>query len=284
MIASASLRRRKVPQKALTFLGCVLILAFALVPFLWMLNVSITPEQETFARDIQYIPYNATLDNYLNVLEVMPFTHFFQNSTIIAVVTTVLSLLLSVFASYSMARYRFRGRKPLIASLLLVYMLPGVVLLVPLMVIFQSLKLMNTYAGLILAESTHVLPFAIWLLTGYFAALPKELEESAMVDGATPVGALFRIVLPLAAPGVVAAGMFAFIASWNNFLYAFMFTSGDETRTLPVAMRFLVGGESDFYWGGVSAAAVMTTVPVAAVFLLFQRYLIQGLTSGSVKG
>ena len=284
MMSTATLRRSKAPQKILTFLGSVLILSFALVPFLWMFNVSITPEQETFARDIQYIPLHPTLANYLNVLEVMPFTHFFKNSTIIAVVTTLLSLLLSVFASYSMARYRFRGRKPLIASLLLVYMLPGIVLLVPLMVIFQSLKLMNTYAGLILAESTHVLPFAIWLLTGYFAALPKELEEAAMVDGATPVGALFRVVLPLALPGVVAAGMFAFIASWNNFLYAFMFTSGDDTRTLPVAMRFLVGGESDFFWGGVSAAAVMTTVPVASIFLLFQRYLIHGLTSGSVKG
>jgi ABC-type glycerol-3-phosphate transport system permease component len=273
-----------VPQKALTVLGSLLIVGFSLLPFVWMIIVSITPEQQTFARGVQYFPSEPTIENYFNVFTVIPFAKYFKSSSIVAVATTALGLLLSVFASYSLARYRFAGRKPLVASLLLVYMLPGIVLLIPLMVIFRTLQLLNTYPGLVLAESTHVLPFAIWLLTGYFAALPKELEEAAMVDGATPVGALFRIVLPLALPGVVAAGLFAFIASWNNFLFAFMFTSSEDTRTLPVAMRFFVGGEQGVYWSTVSASAIMTTVPVALLFLVFQRYLIQGLTSGSVKG
>ncbi len=277
-------RRHKVPQKLLTILGSVLILAFALLPFLWMLNVSLIPEDQTFTRGIQYFPTEPTLENYVMVFAQMPFLQYFKSSAIVAVCTTALGLLLSVFASYAMARYRFAGRKPLIASLLLVYMLPGIVLLIPLMIIFGTFGLMNSYLGLILAESTHVLPFAIWLLTGYFASLPKELEEAAMVDGATPIGALFRVVLPIAVPGVVAAGLFAFIASWNNFLFAFMFTSGEDVRTLPVALRFLVGGESDFPWGSISASAIMTTTPVALLFLVFQRYLVRGLTSGAVRG
>jgi multiple sugar transport system permease protein len=277
-------RRHKVPQKLLTILGSALILAFALLPFLWLLNVSLTPQEMTFAFGVQYFPIAPTLDNYVSVFTEMPFAQYFKSSAIVAVSTTALGLLLSVFASYAMARYRFAGRKPLIASLLLVYMLPGIVLLIPLMIIFGTLGLMNSYPGLILAESTHVLPFAIWLLVGYFASLPKELEEAAMVDGATPIGALFRVVLPLALPGVVAAGLFAFIASWNNFLFAFMFTSGEDVRTLPVALRFLVGGESDFPWGSIAASAILTTMPVALLFLTFQRYLVRGLTSGAVRG
>jgi ABC-type glycerol-3-phosphate transport system permease component len=144
--------------------------------------------------------------------------------------------------------------------------------------------MINTYQSLILAETTHAVPFAVWLLTGYFAALPRELEESALVDGCTPLQALIRIVLPISVPGIVAAGLFVFIASWNNFLFAFMFTSGEQVRTLPVVTRFFVQGEADFHWGIIMASAVMTTLPVALLFLFFQRYLIRGLTAGSVKG
>ena len=145
-------------------------------------------------------------------------------------------------------------------------------------------ELFNTYLGLILAESTHALPFAIWMLTNYFASLPRELEEAAQVDGCTRVGALVRVVVPLAVPGIVAAALFVFIASWNELLFAFMFTSGEDVRTLPVLLRGFIPSETGVSWGIVTAGAVTATLPVAAAFLVFQRYLVRGLASGAVKG
>jgi ABC-type glycerol-3-phosphate transport system permease component len=198
-------------------------------------------------------------------------------------VTTV-AIVLSVFAAYAFARFNFRGRRLLIVSLLLIYMLPGILLLVPMMVIFRTLGILNTYPALILAESTHAVPFAVWLLTNYFASLPRELEEAAQVDGCDRIGAMLRIALPLAVPGLVAAALFVFIASWNNFLFAFMFTSGENVRTLPVLLRMFAMGESSVQWGKIMAGAVLTTLPVAAAFLFFQRYLIRGLAAGAVKG
>jgi multiple sugar transport system permease protein len=261
-----------------------LILAYCLLPFLWMFIVSIAEEHSQFVRQLEYLPSHPTLDNYREVFVVMPFARYFGNSMLVAVATMLLTLAVSVTAAYAFVRFQFPGRKVMILGMLLVYMLPSIVLLVPLLVIFRTLGMINTYQSLILAETTHAVPFAVWLLTGYFAALPRELEESALVDGCTPFQALIRIVLPLSVPGIVAAGLFVFIASWNNFLFAYMFTSGEEVRTLPVVTRFFVQGEADFHWGIIMASAVLTTLPVAALFLFFQRYLIRGLTAGSVKG
>jgi ABC-type glycerol-3-phosphate transport system permease component len=202
----------------------------------------------------------------------------------VAVVVTTLAIAISITAAYALARYRFPGRTLLIIFLLVVYLIPGIVLLMPMMVIFRTLKLSNTYGALILAESTHAVPFAVWLLMNYFASLPRDLEDAGLVDGCTRLGALVRIVLPLATPGIIAAALFVFIGSWNNFLFAFMLTSGEEVRTLPVLLRLFVGGDSGVYWGTVMAGAVLTTLPVALIFLFFQRYLVSGLSAGAVKG
>ena len=261
-----------------------MVLAYCLLPFVWMFIVSIAEAQSQFVRELEYIPSRPTFQNYFEVFEVMPFARYFMNSMLVAVATVLLTLSVSVTAAYAFARFQFPGRKIMILAMLLVYMLPSIVLLVPLLVIFKNLGLINTYQSLILAETTHAVPFAVWLLTGAFAALPRELEESALVDGCTPFQALLRIVLPLSVPGIIAAGLFVFIASWNNFLFAFMFTSGEDVRTLPVVTRFFVQGEADFHWGIIMACAVLTTLPVALLFLFFQRYLIRGLTAGSVKG
>jgi len=262
----------------------VLIVFFVLAPFYWMLNIALTPEQQTFTHGIQYLPIGMTLENFSGIFTAVAFGRAFLNSVVVAVSVTVLAIGLSVFAAYAFARFNFRGRRLLIVSLLLIYMLPGILLLVPMMVIFRTLGILNTYPALILAESTHAVPFAVWLLTNYFASLPRELEEAAQVDGCNRVGAMLRIALPLAAPGLVAAALFVFIASWNNFLFAFMFTSGENVRTLPVLLRMFAMGESSVQWGKIMAGAVLTTLPVAAVFLFFQRYLIRGLAAGAVKG
>jgi ABC-type glycerol-3-phosphate transport system permease component len=267
-----------------TGLAAFLIVFVALAPFYWIFNIAVTPEEQSFTQGIRYLPTAFTLDNFVGIFEAVSFGRAFVNSVIVAVSVTAFSIVLSLGAAYGFARFNFRGRRLLIVSLLLIYMLPGILLLVPMMVIFRTLGILNTYPALILAEATHALPFGVWLLTNYFASLPRELEEAAQVDGCDRLGAMLRIALPLAAPGIVAAALFVFIASWNNFLFAFMFTSGESVRTLPVLLRMFVMGESGVYWGRVMAGAVLTTLPVAIAFLFFQRYLIRGLAAGAVKG
>ncbi len=265
-------------------LAAALILFFVLAPFYWVMNIALTSEEQSFTHGIHYLPVGITLANFFGIFEAVAFGRAFVNSAVVAVSVTTLAIVLSVFAAYAFARFNFRGRRLLIVSLLLIYMLPGILLLVPMMVIFRTLGILNTYPALILAESTHAVPFAVWLLTNYFASLPRELEEAAQVDGCDRLGAMLRIALPLAVPGLVAAGLFVFIASWNNFLFAFMFTSGEDVRTLPVLLRMFAMGESSVQWGKIMAGAVLTTLPVAAAFLFFQRYLIRGLAAGAVKG
>ncbi len=262
----------------------LLLLVYCLGPFFWVINVSITPEQKVFGQKVLYWPAEPTLQNYIGLFELTPFAKYMRNSFIVATSTVLLTLAASTRAAYAFARYRFPGRRALISGLLIIYMVPSVVLVVPLLIIFKNLQLINTYWALILAQSTGTIPFAVWLLTNYFASLPSELEEAAQVDGCTPVGALFRVVLPLSLPGVIAAGLFVFIVAWNDFIFAFLLTNSDDVRTLPVLMRMFVRGEAGIFWGTVMAGAMMTTVPVAFVFLFFQRYLIGGLAAGAIKG
>ena len=276
-------RRRHAEAVGLVISGALVIL-LVLLPFYLLLSVSFVPEQNLFGRSAQFIPRDVTLDNYVTLFEALPFAKFLRNSTIVASSTVVLTLLVSVPAAYSFARFRFRLRAAMMTSLLMIYIIPAVVLLVPLLILFKQFSLLNTFQGLILAESMITAPFAIWLLISFFAALPRELEYAALVDGCSPLGALIRVVLPLSLPGVVAAGLFVFITTWNHFLFAFLFTAGDDVKTLPVLMRSFVRGESGIFWGTIMASATLTTLPVAAVFLFFQRYLIRGLASGAVKG
>jgi multiple sugar transport system permease protein len=261
-----------------------LIVFIALAPFYWVTIISLTPQQEMFVRGVQYFPEHPTLENYLTVFQVAKFGRAYLNSIIVATATTLVAIFVSVFAGYAFARYRFRGRNLLIVSLLLVYMLPTIALMIPLLVIFRNLGLLNTFPGLVLAESSGAVPFATWLLTNYFASLPRDLEEAAVIDGCSPVGAMLRIALPLAIPGVVGVGLFVYINSWNSFLFPFMFTSGESVRTLPVLLRSFIRGEAGVYWGQVMAGSVMTTLPIAAAFLFFQRYLMRGMAAGAVKG
>lgn len=275
--------RRRWARNAGILLASCFILAFSLAPFLWIVITSITEEQNVFGRIVHYFPSSPTVANYGELFRVVNFGRSFRNSVFVAVTTTTLALATSLFAAYALARLRFPGRQVIVQGMLMVYLMPSIILVVPLLVIFKNLQLINTLPSLILAEATHTAPFATWLLMGYFSALPRELEESALVDGCTHVGALLRITLPLALPGIVAAGLFVFIAAWNNFLFAYMFTSGDAVRTLPVLMRSFALGEP-ILWGTSTAGAVLASLPVLFLGLFFQRYLIGGLAAGAVKG
>jgi ABC-type glycerol-3-phosphate transport system permease component len=271
-------------------LGALIILVYSLAPFAWIGIASVTPEVQPdlaapwqSTRGIHYFPAEPTLQNYALLFANVPFATYFRNSLVVATGTMALALTVASLGAYGFARFRFRGRGPLLVAMLMAYMIPSVVLLVPLLVIFRSYGLINTWPGLILAETTITAPFALLLMINYFSTLPRELEEAAQIDGCSRLGALVRIVLPLSVPGLVAADLLAFIMTWNHFLFAFLFTSTDDVKTLPVIMRLFALGEPAI-WGVSAAGAVLTTLPVALLFLLFQRMLISGLAAGALKG
>ena len=270
------------------YAGAVAVLAYSLAPFLWIFVGSITPELQgdwgqVSARRVNYFPAAPTLNNYEDLLENTPYLLYFRNSVIIATGNMFLTLLVASLGAYGFVRFRFAGRSTVLIAVLVAYTIPSVVLLVPLLVIFRSYGLVNTHLGMILAEATHSAPFVLLLMINYFSTLPRELEEAAQVDGCGRLGTLWRIMLPLSVPGLVAGGLLAFIMTWNNFLFAFLFTTTNAVKTLPVMMRLFAMGEPAV-WGTSAAGAVLTTLPVALIFLLFQRMLMSGLAAGAVKG
>jgi multiple sugar transport system permease protein len=282
--------RREVIRRLLIFLGATAILIYSLAPFVWIGIASITPEASLddaqhwqSGRDVTYFPNDPGLQNYFALFENVPFGLYFRNSAIIATGTMFLSLAVASLAAYSFVRFRFRGRGAILTSLLMAYMIPSVVLLVPLLVLFRTYGLINTHFGMMLAETTISAPFVLLLMINFFSTLPRELEEQAQVDGCGRIGALWHIVLPLSVPGLVAGGLFAFIIAWNNFLFAFLFTSTDQVKTLPVIMRLFALGEPAV-WGVSAAGAIVATMPVAILFLVFQRLFISGLAAGAIKG
>jgi ABC-type glycerol-3-phosphate transport system permease component len=254
-----------------------------------MAIASITPEIRADAskpwmsgRAIEYFPDQPTLVNYLHLFQNLPFGIYFRNSVIVATGTMLLALTVGSLGAYGFVRFRFKARAPMLLAMLMAYMIPSVVLLVPLLVIFRTYGLNNTFPGLILAESTNAAPFVLLLMINYFSTLPKELEDAAMVDGASRMQVFRMVVLPLSIPGLVAGGLFAFMAAWNNFLFAFLFTTTEATKTLPIIMRLFALGEPAV-WGISASGAMLTTLPVALLFLFFQRMIISGLAAGAVK-
>jgi len=270
--------------------GAAAILIYSLAPLAWLLIASITPELKADVtrpylsnRTVTYFPTTPSLQNYFELFANVPFALYFGNSTIIATGNMLLTLLVASLGAYGFVRFRFAGRSSLLVAMLVAYTIPSVVLLVPLLVIFRTLGLNNTHLGMILAEATHSAPFVLLLLINYFSTLPRELEEAAQVDGCGRLATLWRIVIPLSLPGLVAGGLLAFIMTWNNFLFAFLFTTTNAVKTLPVMMRLFAMGEPAV-WSISAAGAVLTTLPVALSFLLFQRMLMSGLAAGAVKG
>jgi multiple sugar transport system permease protein len=287
---SGSITRRGRPNKFGTFIGAAAILLYSLGPFLWLFIGSITPELKgDFARpkllnrQIVYFPNDPTIQNYLDLFTNVPFLTYLRNSTIIATGNMLLSLTVACLGAYAFVRFRFAGRNSMLVSMLVAYTIPSVVLLVPLLVIFRTYGLNNTHFGMILAESTASAPFVLLLMINYFSTLPREIEEAAQIDGCGRLKILWRIVIPLSLPGLVAGGLLAFIMSWNDFLFAYLLTSTSDVKTLPILMRQFAQGEPNV-WGVSAAGAMLSTLPVAIIFVVFQRMLMNGLAAGAVKG
>src|SRR3954467_1077056 len=230
---------------------------------------------------------HVALKPYVDIWHTIPLARYFVNSLVVSVSATVLSVVIAIFAAYGLSRYRFRGRRVFSTTVLATQMFPGILFLLPLFVIFVNIEkslgiqLYGSYLGLIITYLTFSLPFSIWMLVGYFESIPRDLEEAAMVDGATPLGALFRILIPVSRPGIVAVAIFAFITAWGEVLFASVLTT-DATRTLAIGLRNY-SSQSNVYWNQLMAAAIVVSAPVVIAFVALQRYIVRGLTAGGVK-
>ncbi|WP_169988866.1 MULTISPECIES: carbohydrate ABC transporter permease [unclassified Microbispora] len=266
--------------------GLGLLGLFTLTPLYVMLTSAMKPLRDV-QGDFQWIPTTITLRPFADMWRTVPLARYFANSLIVASVAALVSVLIAIFAAYAISRFRFPGRRIFSVTVLSTQMFPGILFLLPLFMIYVNLgtalgvELYASRTGLIITYLTFSLPFSIWMLAGYFDSIPTALDEAAQVDGSGPVGALLRVVLPAATPGIVAVAIYAFMTAWGEVLFASVMT--DETsRTLAVGLQGYAT-ENDVYWNQIMAASLVVSVPVVAGFLLLQRYLVQGLTAGAVK-
>jgi multiple sugar transport system permease protein len=259
----------------------ILMAVYVMAPFLWMLISSFEPRVLLFSRPPTWIPTSLYTENYRVAFADPTLRLALRNSLIVSSFTTIIALVLGSLAAYAFTRLRMRGRNLFFVLILATQMLPGIAILIPLYITLRNLGLLFTYQGLILGNLSFTLPYVIWLLRAYFATVPPEIEEAACVDGCSRLGAIFRVVLPISAPGFVSTGIFAFIGAWNEFLLASVMTN-NLTKTFPVRMAEFIG-ESGIKYENMFAAAVLGTIPVLLLAMLFQRYIVRGLTEGAIK-
>lgn len=270
------------PRNLPLYLLYGLILVWSVFPFYWAINTSLQNSQGMF--DVSFWPERPLWENYITIFK-QGFARNVLNSVLVATATVGLSLLLALTAAYALSRVAFRGRKLLLFTVLGVSMFPQVAILAGMYELMQAFGLYNSLGGLVFSYMVFTLPFTVWILTTFMRELPKELEEAALVDGASSWTIITRIFMPLLAPAMVTTGLLAFIAAWNEFLFALTFTSSDTLRTVPVAIATMSGASSyELPWNLIMAASVVVTVPIIILVLVFQRKIVAGLTAGSVKG
>lgn len=258
-------------------------IAFALFPLFWLVKVSVTPNDLLYSEGVRMWPSRTTLDHFRFVIENSDFPRFFANSLIVSGTTSVLSTLIAALAGYALSRFRFRGKIWIAGLLLVTQMFPLVMLVAPIFKILSPLGLTNSLTGLILVYTAFNVPFASFLMQGFFDGIPNELEQAAMIDGASRFAAFRQIILPLALPGVAATLGFVFTAAWSEMIFALMLISGNDKATFPVGLLSFVSKFSVDY-GQMMAAGVLALIPACLFFLLIQRWLVQGMTAGAVKG
>jgi multiple sugar transport system permease protein/raffinose/stachyose/melibiose transport system permease protein len=275
---------RSSPLKpAIIWICSIVLVAVCLFPFAWMALSSIKKLDELYTVPPHWLPAAPTLDHYATVLFASNIPRYFFNSMVIAVGSTGLSLILAIFAAYGFARFNFRGKAAFQSFVLVGQLLPTAAIIVPLFITLRWLHLVNTYWGLILVYMIITLPLSVWMLTSYLRGIPIELEEAARIDGASRFGILFRIVVPLSLPGIVAVIVYAFVTTWNEFIFALCFATDSSVKTLPIGLaEFSTEFNTD--WGGVMAASLVMTLPIVLLFLAFQRLFVGGLTAGATKG
>ena len=269
--------------KPIAVILTVVLLAFLLFPFFVMLSSMFKSAEEVYTNPPTWIPKSWKFSNLIRLWTEFDFAVYFKSSVIISLGSTVLNTLLTVPAAYAVARLRFVGRRMMLYLFLVIQMFSPVIVVISLFKTMASLKLLNTYLSLILANSVFTIAFTIWMMNGYFRSIPKEIEEAALIDGCSRLTALIRVVVPIIAPGMAVVALFAFIATWNEFLFAVVLT-GIETKTMMVLVTSFTSGGTDMFYGEASASVVLGVLPAFAVAFLLQRYLVKGLALGGTKG
>ena len=273
--------RDTLTSKVLTYGLLAVFVIMVAVPLFWMVTTAIKTNKELY-EDFSYFPQRPTLENFVRVIVREKLLTNIRNSFSVAMITTLITVIVSSLAAFSIVRYRYPGREWIGRIILFKYLLPSAMLFVPLYVIVTALGLGNTQQGLILTYLTFTIPFCTWMLMGYFRGMPVELEEQAMVDGCTKIGAMLRILLPLSAPGLVASAIFSFTLAWNEFLLALVITMDQSTMTVPIKLSMMVAGDQ-YIWGQLMAGAVLASIPVGLLYFIGQRFVVQGLAAGAVK-
>ncbi len=278
---SLSRTRRFYDVLAATVVAIVVV--FAIAPIVWTVLTSFKTEKEIVSANFTFLPHAITIDNYTTLWRRSGYPHLLLNSAIVTGMTVVMSLTIGTVAAYSISRYRFRGRNGLMIFYLVIRMFPFTLLLIPLFIILRNLGLFDTHFGLALTYTTFLLPLCVWMLKGFFDGIPPDLEEASRVDGSTRLGALVRIVLPLARQGIAATTVFIAIGSWNEYVWALLLTTANGARTWPVGLQLMVG-EFQMPWGVLSASGIISIIPIIIGFAIVQRALVSGLMAGGVKG
>lgn len=282
------IKKSIVINKIFVYIGLFLLCSFVLIPFLWMVSTSFKHRSEIFTYPPVWIPQLPTLQGYVGLINEKPFGGvgfgtFLKNSMIVSLFTAAITVILASFASYSLSRFRFRGSTTLKYAILFSQMLPGSLLLIPLYLMMRDLKLLDNLMGLVFAYSSFTLPYCTYLLKGYFDSIPPDIDEAALIDGCSRIGALFRVVFPLAGPGFVVTITQAIIMSWNEFMYALTFTNRFGNWTIPLALGSF-RGQYLVNWGYLFAGSTLVTIPIIIIFLIIQKNIAKGFVAGAVKG
>lgn len=258
-------------------------LFFGLAPIVWLIITSFKPENEIVSRELTYYPHDPIITNYIDIWNQSAFPTLMMNSFLTTTMTVVMCVVVGTLASYSFSQYRFPGKHALLLSYLVVRMFPAVLMIIPLFLIMRFFGLLDTKFGLALAYTSFLMPLFIWMMKGFFDAVPVELEKAARIDGCTRLGALVRVIMPLVRNGLAATAIFVAIAAWNEYMFALMLTTSSGSRTWPVGLQLMIG-EFQLPWGLLAAGGVVSIIPVIILFALVQQTMVRGLTAGAVKG
>ena len=270
-------------KRIFIYIMSIIVILFFVFPLFWQISSSLKPPGELYKMPLVWVPTKPYFLRYLNVLRGTPILSGLRNSFIVAFITTIINLFLGSLCAYSISRIRIPGRRVIMRLILILSLLPGITILVPMYQVMVSLRLLNTYAALIIIYTGTSLPFAVWFLVNYFKTIPDELEDAALIDGCTYTQVLYRIFFPIAKPAMASIGLLCFIGCWNEYLFAVVFTQTEAMRTAPVILD-LLQGLHDVPWGDLTTAATIMTLPIVILVLLCQKFIVGGLTTGAVKG
>jgi multiple sugar transport system permease protein len=272
-------------KRVVTLFLIFVLLVIVFFPTFWMLSTSFKPNEDAFAVPPRWIPRHVTLQNYIDqVQDRGGFVVYVSNGVLVSVSTAIVVIAVAVPAGYAFARLRFRAKRLLMIVILASQMFPPVIIVIALYTLYRKLGLLDNYLGLVLAFTSYSLPFSVWMMRGFCATVPLEIEEAAFVDGCNRLGILWRVVMPVISPGLIAVGLFAFLHAWNNLIFALSLTSSPEMRTIPPGFLLTYVGEFQYRWSEMFAGSVLVTLPTVILFIGLQRYLVKGLTAGAVKG